>query len=89
MRSEMIHITKAVPAKRLDIIKWLITGGKYGKLFVPKIEPMTKYHADLDVNCRCSFKPITVKDVPAPRKDWAIKPEDVGTVKVVDIKGGE
>ena len=52
-------------------------------------EQMAKYHADLDVNCRCSFKPITVKDVPAPRKDWAIKPEDVGTVKVVDIKGGE
>ena len=65
MRTSDINITFAIPAKKWDIVKWLLTGGKFGKVIVPNTVKMQKYHATPDprtsVNCRCVISPI-IKD---------------------------
>lgn len=48
----------AVPARKRDVALWLLTGGKFGKLFVRDTIKAKKFHAELDnrthINCRCS-----------------------------------
>lgn len=41
----------AEPAKKMDIIKWLLTGGRYGKLFIKVPRRFNKYWAELDNRC--------------------------------------
>ena len=53
----------AVPAPKLEIFKYIITGGRYGKLFVKNRVEAKKYWAERDprtmnANCRCSTTPI-------------------------------
>ena len=50
----------AVPAPKIDIFKYILTGGKFGKLFVSKEVRKNKYwskqdHRTAGVNCRCSI----------------------------------
>jgi hypothetical protein len=67
MRITEIAYNIAVPASKLDIFKYIITAGKYGKLFVGSRVEAKKYWADQDhrtstVNCRCTLSPLTKDD---------------------------
>jgi len=61
MRFEDVVYEMAVPAKKLDIIIWLLTGGKKGKLFVRESKTFKKWYPD-HVNCRCTSAPIIEED---------------------------
>lgn len=63
MRITEIAYNIAVPASKFDIFKYILTGGKFGRLFVSKEVKANKYWADLDprtssVNCRCKLTPL-------------------------------
>ena len=63
MRITEIAYNIAVPAPKMDIFKYIITGGRYGKLFVGSRVRKNKYWANHDprtmsVNCRCSMATI-------------------------------
>jgi hypothetical protein len=60
MRITEIAYNIAVPAPKMDIFKYILTGGKFGKLFVSKEVKANKYWSEYDprtmsVNCRCSM----------------------------------
>lgn len=50
---EDVKYDMAVPAKRLDVFLWLMTGGKKGKLFVRKTKDFKKWTPPKSFNCRC------------------------------------
>jgi hypothetical protein len=63
MRITEIAYNIAVPAPKMDIFKYILTGGKFGKLFVSEEVKAKKYWADQDprtssVNCRCTLAPL-------------------------------
>ena len=57
MRITEISYHIAVPAPKLDIFKYIITGGRLGKLFVSKEVKANRYWAEQDPrtswNCKC------------------------------------
>ena len=58
MRIEEVTYEMAEPAKKLQVLLWLVSLGKKGKLFVPKKRKYNKFFADVDartVNCRSSI----------------------------------
>lgn len=54
---EDVTYEMAVPAKKIEIIKWLISGGRYGKLFVNRRVDFRRWSAMDDINCRCVVNP--------------------------------
>ena len=65
MRTEEVTYDMAEPAARGQIILWLISFGKKGKLFVRKRTKYRAYLADLDtrtVNCRCKSIELSRRD---------------------------
>ena len=67
MRITEIAYNIAVPAPKLEIFKYILTGGRYGKLFVKNRVEAKKYWAEQDprtisANCRCSTTPIKHSD---------------------------
>ena len=66
MKITEVSYSIAAPARKRDITLWLLTGGKFGKLFVRQDIKTKKYHAELDnrmhINCRCSSGIINIKD---------------------------
>lgn len=56
---ENVTYEMARPATRLQIIVWLLTNGRKGKLFVKKQESFRRYTIG-HINCRCTT--ATVKD---------------------------
>ena len=55
----------AEPAKKWDIVKWLLTGGRYGKLYIKVPTRFNKYWAEMDkrtINCRCVVNPSLMDD---------------------------
>ena len=63
MRITEIAYNIAVPAPKLDISKYILTGGKFGRLFVSKEVKANKYWSGHDlrtmsVNCRCVVAPL-------------------------------
>lgn len=49
------YYDKVTPASRIDIFKWLITGGRFGRLyFVERVT--TTILPPEHVNCRCETK---------------------------------
>ena len=61
MRITEVTYAMAEPAKRLDVLLWLITGGNKGKLFVSVDRQYNKFHAAQDgrtYNCRSIVSPV-------------------------------
>ena len=54
-----VEYSIAVSAPKFDILKYILTGGRYGRLFVSKMGKANKYWSELDprtsINCRCSI----------------------------------
>lgn len=49
------YYDKVIPASRIDVFKWLITGGRFGRLYFVKRVTVTTMPPD-HVNCRCGTK---------------------------------
>ena len=63
MREEIINIDKAIPASRQEVLLWLLTGGKKGRLFTAKKTQMSKwYPIHTDLRCRCATTVISSED---------------------------
>jgi hypothetical protein len=66
MRITEISYNIAVPAPKMDIFKYIISAGKYGRLFIGSSIDKNKYSAEQDqrtnfINCKCNLKP-TIKE---------------------------
>lgn len=57
--TEVIY-NMAEPASKLDIIKYLFTNGRYGKVFIKKPTAFNEYSANppYHLNCRSTHTPI-------------------------------
>jgi hypothetical protein len=63
MRITEIAYNIAVPASKFDIFKYILTGGKFGRLFVSKEVKANKYWPEqnlktIGINCRCALVPL-------------------------------
>jgi hypothetical protein len=54
---EEVTYEMARPATKLQILIWLLTNGRKGKLFIKKSESFRLYTIG-HVNCRCATSPI-------------------------------
>lgn len=59
LKYEEVVYEMAVPASRIEIVVWLITFGKFGRLFVRESKHFRKWMPGEDINCRCVFKTLT------------------------------
>lgn len=61
LRTEKVVYDMAEPASKIQIIIWLITFGRKGRVFVSKPKRYTKFYSHPDdrmINCRCSAPSI-------------------------------
>lgn len=61
LRTEKVVYDMAEPASKIQIIIWLITFGRKGRVFVSKSERYTRVYSQPDgrmINCRCSAPSI-------------------------------
>lgn len=59
IKTETVVFDKAVPAPRLQVLLWLITCGKKGRLFEREKTEAIKYSSiPVGFNCRCVTVPI-------------------------------
>lgn len=55
LKTETVVFDKAVPAPKLQVLIWLVTGGRRGRLFERKKTEATKYSSPpTGINCRCA-----------------------------------
>lgn len=63
IKTETVHFDKAVPAPKMQVLLWLVTGGRRGRLFEREKTEAIKYSSQPDVfNCRCVTVPIIDAD---------------------------
>lgn len=54
LKTETVVFDKAVPAPKLQILLWLVTCGRRGRLFEREKTEAIKYSSPTDgINCRC------------------------------------
>jgi len=60
IRLEQVTYAMAEPAPKMQVLIWLITFGKMGKLFVRKNRDFNRWHPEMDprMNCRCVTRPL-------------------------------
>ena len=72
MKITEVTYEMAAPASRLDVIKYALSNGRYGKLFVSKTTRFSKFWADQDprasINCRCLVAPVAVNKLTGESK---------------------
>lgn len=63
-----IDAIETAPARKRDIALWLLTGGRFGKLWVKNQVKKNLYSAPpSSINCRCATRiAVTNPDVPTP-----------------------
>ena len=61
MREEVISVDRAVPASRKEILLWLLTGGRKGRLFTAKKIKMSKW-CPAHIMCRSARTEISKED---------------------------
>lgn len=55
VKTETVTYEMAEPATRIEVIKWLISGGRFGRLYVSKSRKFIRYSAPpTGINCRCT-----------------------------------
>lgn len=69
IKTEIVAFDVAVPAKKLDIIAWLISGGRFGKLFVREKLEVKKFFPPKSFNCRCSHLSVEGKNIQETKND--------------------
>ena len=69
MKIQEISFDMAAPAGRLDIIKYLLSNGRYGKLFVSKARAYKRFPTPPQhINCRGVTRTMIVKLDAAPKR---------------------
>ena len=59
LKTETVHFDKAVPAPKMQVLLWLVTGGRRGRLFEREKTEAIKYSSPpVGINCRCTMVPI-------------------------------
>lgn len=63
LKTETVVFDKAVPAPKLQILLWLVTCGRRGRLFEREKTEAIKYSSQpVEPNCRCVMAPIIDDD---------------------------
>ena len=63
IKAEVVVFDKAVPAPRIQVFFWLVTGGKRGRLFERKNTEAITYTPPTGFNCRCASTPVIVEEL--------------------------
>lgn len=58
--SRQVFHNVAVPARKRDVLLWLVSAGKYGRLFVAGKTEFTRWESPTHINYRCVQTPIII-----------------------------
>lgn len=67
VKIEKVTYEMAENAPLGQVLLWVVTGGRFGRLFQRKNQDFNKYSADT-VNCRCVTRPAHLLPTPPARR---------------------